>query len=220
MTWWSDLPKKVALSVAVLTGVLVLFLALFFTLGTTRDDAVAENLRLKQELQKTKSSLDLSQQDYEFVVQGKERYEQLLSSTKLIPHARRAAVRQLQQLGTQNGLSTLNYQFNASSVVSPTAVLNQPKTGDYRVSVESIKLNIGAPLDGDVFKFMRDIVTDFPGSNVIESFKLERAPVVTTEALNSVWSGRESRLVTGEIIVSWRTAQRVDESDTNANKGR
>ena len=205
---WPDLPKKVAISGAVLGGSLVLFLVLYLTLGSARDGAVIENEQLKAEVARLRTALNQSQADYEFVVNGKERYEALIAGTKLVPHARRAAVRQLQSLASTFGLSTLNYNFKASNTLAPNVVANQPASTAFRVNVEDVELTVGAPIDGNIYKFVDGLALDFPGSIVVQEISLDRASQVTTESLNAVAAGRESGLVKGKIGVSWRTAQR------------
>ena len=217
---WPDLPKKVAISLAVLAASFILFVVLTFTLGLMRDEAVAENTRLQSTLQQTRNALRQSQTDVQFVLDGTDRYEKLLAGTKLVPHARRAAVRELQSIATKFGLSKLNYSFEAANALAPTSAANQPKATDYRVNVEDIEISVGAPLDGNIYKFVDALGREFLGSAVVNRFELGRMPSVTIESLNEVARGTDSGLVKGTIKISWRTAQRNADADQVAKAGR
>ncbi|MDX2223252.1 MAG: hypothetical protein SFV21_10910 [Rhodospirillaceae bacterium] len=207
---WPDLPKRVAIATAVIVGFLVVFVALYFTLGSARDDAVVDNQRLKSQLASTEANLRQAVIDVAFAVENNDRYVALMAGDKMIPHARRAAVVQLQQHARVAGLTTLNYNFRAASALSPTTVANQPQARGYRVNVEDVELTLGAPLDGMIYRFVDAITQDFPGTIVLHTVELERAPVVTEDSLNQVARGRESNLVKGKAVISWRTAQEVE----------
>lgn len=216
---WLDLPKRVAISAGVITGFAVLYVLLYFTLGAARDDAVAANQRLKSELRATEQNLQQSATDRAFVVDNTARYDVLMAGTKMIPHARRAAVVQLQQLARATGLTTLNYNFQSTGAQSPATAAGQPQGEGYRVNIEQVELNVGAPLDGMIYRFVAALTDDFPGSIVVRTIELERAPAVTAESLNQVARGQESNLVRGKAVVSWRTAQRTEPQTEAAAAG-
>ena len=202
-----DWPRRVAVSVAVLAGSAVAIAILYPTLGLSHDAALERVTALTGEAQSTESKAIQAATDYDFVIGGKERYEKLIAGDKLVPHARRDAVAQMQTLGREFGLSTVNYSFKGSNSQSPTAQTAQPRTGDYRVNIESIEISIAAPFDGMIYGFIAAMLEDFPGAIVVDKFELGRQTDITAEALNAVARG-QSQLVGGKLDVTWRTAQR------------
>jgi hypothetical protein len=205
-----DMPRKAAIGFGLVGTSLVLFVALFFTLGTWRDNAIQENADLKNNLAKSKANLEQSQTDVKFVSENRESYERLLQSDQLVPHTRLTAVRRMQEVAQIHGLTQLNYDFNTAADTSLTAVASQPTSGDYRVNVEAIKLNVGAPVDGKIYGFLYDVADNFPGAIVVQSVSLTRAPKVSSEMLDLVSQNQDSGLVKGEVLLLWRTAQSTD----------
>ncbi|MBL8642496.1 MAG: hypothetical protein JNK21_01075 [Rhodospirillaceae bacterium] len=205
------LPKIVLISVSVIGAFFVFFVLMYFTLGSARDTAEQDVTRLRADISSVQARLKQSREDYDFVIKNQQRFETLVASDKLIPHTRRTAVRQMQALALEFGLSSLNYNFQAAGLQAPEAVANQPKSTDYRVYVENIELSIGAPLDKSVYSFMAAVYDDFPGSMVLTDLEMGRAAVISPEALNLVSRGEDSKIVTGTIRYSWRTAQKQDE---------
>jgi hypothetical protein len=202
-----NLPKPVQISLGVIGVSLVLFVVLMFTLGDALDTAQADASRLRNDMLAIQKNLKQSKEDFDFILANKERYETLISGEKLIPHTRRTAIRQMQSLASQAGLSSLNYNFQAAGSLTPEAVAQQPKSALYRVYVENIELTLGAPLDQVFYAFIAAAFDDFPGSMVVTEFEIERAPSITKEELNKVSRGEDSGLVKGKIKYSWRTAQ-------------
>jgi hypothetical protein len=195
------------ISLAVIGASLLLFIILLPTLGTATSDTEDAVRRLTSEVSQIRSNLNQSREDHDFVVANKDRFEALMNSDKLIPHTRRAAIRQMQAHAFEFGLTTLNYNFQAAGAQTPQAVANQPKSDAFRVYVEQVELTVGSPLDQNLYSFVAAIHDDFPGSMVITGMELERLPSVSTEALNLVSRGQESGLVKGKITYTWSTAQ-------------
>lgn len=208
-----DLPKKVALSLAVIGASIAIFILLALTLGAANTQTETDVIRLKNDVVSTQKNLRQSKEDYEFIIANKDKYETLLSGDKLIPHTRRTAIRQMQALALEFGLSSLTYTFDAVGAQTPQVVSNQPQSGLYNVSVEKIELMLGAPLDRSMYAFMAAIHDDFPGSMVLSELELERAPAVAPEALNKISLGSDSGLVKGKAVYSWRTAQQNKEDE-------
>ncbi|MDX2144086.1 MAG: hypothetical protein SFV19_12075 [Rhodospirillaceae bacterium] len=213
------LPKKVNVSLAVIGAALLLFVLLLPTLGAATSETENAVRRLTSDMSQTRGNLKQSKEDYDFVVANKDRFETLMKSDKLIPHTRRAAIRQMQAHAFEFGLTTLNYNFQAAGAQTPQAVANQPKSDDYRVYVEQIELTVGTPLDQNLYSFIAAIHDDFPGSMVVTNVELDRAPNVSTEALNLVSRGQESGLVKGKIVYTWSTAQQ-NKPDEKAGSGK
>jgi hypothetical protein len=213
-----DLPRSVALSVLVITASVVLFGISYFTLGEAHDEAIVTNGRLIAQVAKTQKDIGTAQDDFQYVTENQERFEALLQSDRLVPHVRRAAVRQMQTLALQRRLSALNYDFAVVGEKSAAAVGSQApnqtapdgKSSSYRINVESVELKVGAPLDGQIYGFIQDLGKSFPGAAIVQSVELHRAPKVTQEMLTQVSRGEDSHLVNGEIRFLWRTAQAND----------
>lgn len=206
-----DLPKPVMISVSVIAASLLLFLLLLPTLGAARDTAEADVIRLRNDVSTTQKNLRQSRDDYDFVLTNQQRFEALMASDKLIPHTRRTAIRQMQTLALEFGLTGLNYNFQAAGLQAPEAVTAQPKSGGYRVYIENIELTVGSPLDQSIYSFIAALHDDFPGAMVVSDYELSRAQSISTEALNLVSRGEDSKLVQGKIKYSWRTAQKQDQ---------
>jgi hypothetical protein len=205
------LPKKVMISIGVIGTSIILFAVLYFTLGAATEQAELDVTRLKGEISGAQTKVRQSKENYDFVLANQDRFEVLMRSDKLIPHTRRTAVRQMQALALEFGLTALNYNFQAAGGQAPDAVSNQPKTGDYKVYVETIDLTLGSPLDQNMYSFIAALHDDFPGSMVLAEFEFSRAPALSNDALNLVSRGEDSKLVQGKIKYSWRTAQKQDQ---------
>ncbi len=205
-----NLPKLVLVSIVAVTSALVLFGVLFFTLGEAKDRAEAETAKLKSELSSIQTKLKQSKDDYDFVLKNQTRFEELMASDKLIPHTRRTAIREMQALALEFGVTNLNYNFQASGLQSADAASAQAKATDYRVYIENIELSVGAALDQSIYSFLAAAYDKFPGSIVVSSIELNRAPTVTTEMLNMVSRGEDSKIVQGKIKYVWRTAQKQE----------
>lgn len=206
-----DIPKKVAVSLAVVLSSGLSYVLLLLTLGEAADAATADVARLRNQVATTKTRIETAKDDISFIASNKGRFDALMASDKLIPHTRRTAIRQMQTLALEFGLTTLNYNFQAAGTQGAEAVSSQPKSGDYKLYVENIELTVGAALDRDIFAFLAALNDDFPGSVVILNLEMSRAPLVSAEALNAVSRGEDSKLVEGKLRVTWRTAQRQDE---------
>jgi len=175
-------------------------------LGGARDDALAEESRLQNEIARITTAVTQSKADIAYVNENREVYEDLLKSDRLVPHTRRSAIVDLETKARTSGLTALNYSINAVSVNSPRAAANQQASGAYSVSMEEISLKVGAPLDGSIYRFIDAISASFPGSAIVHTISLARGPAFT--------SG-----VQGEIGVSWRTAQAEERGEGNQAKG-
>ena len=209
---WPDFPKLVNRSLAVIGGAVLIFLVLLFTLGDARDTADGDVIRLKNEHDQTRKALNQSKADYDFILANREHFDALLGGDKLVPHTRRTAVRQMQALGLEFGMSTLKYSFGSSAPSqSAQAVKSQPQSGLYRVNVETVVVEMGAPLDQSVYSYLAAVHDDFPGTMVLSNFVIEREPRVSQEALNAVSRGQESGLVKIKANFSWKTAQQNQE---------
>lgn len=208
------IPRNVFISIVVLFGSGVAFLILLFTLAVARDNAIAENLQLTARVQETATAIGTAETDTAYLAENTATYEALLKSDRLIPHTRRTAIVRLQEAARKHGLSAVQWTFNAVAESAPGAALAQPRSGAYRLSVELIGLKIGAPYDGPIYSFVADITSSFPGSLVVESFDLQRAPTLSDAALQSVSAGRDSGLVTGDLELVWRTAQAQESQET------
>lgn len=196
-----DLPRKVLVAVAVLAGSLVLFGILAEFLGGALSASVAENTRLKRSVdQATKDTLTANA-DYQFVTENAEYFERLIKGDRLVPHTRRDAFKQLQSMALEHGLTSLAADFAA---VNDRASAAQATTGAYRVSAEAIKVKVGAPLDGQIYRFIADLRQNFPGAAVLVSVKLSRPPKVTPDMLAKI--NRKGVIVDGEMELIWRTA--------------
>lgn len=206
-----DWPRRVKIAMAVLAVAAILFAALYPTLGISRDDALERVVSLTNRVSSTESSAIRAAGDVEFVTSGKERYERLIAGDKLVPHARRDAVAQLQALGREYGLAAVNFSFKGAVANSPTAAMAQPKAGEYRVNVDAIEIEIDAPTDGMIYGFIAALQEDFPGALVVDSFEIGRATDVTLSALDLVARGLPSQLASGKLKVTWRTAQRQEQ---------
>jgi hypothetical protein len=212
------IPKKVLISTGVIAASLVIFLALFFTLGGANSDAEGMRQRIAKDIEQAKKDLTRFQTDRKYVEDHRDQFEALLKSDRLVPHTRRVAMAELSRLATQDGLSGLNYNFKAINQNSPAAA--QAKSTDaYRLSIEEIELHVSAPIDGNIYRFVRDLSDSFPGSAVVESVTLTRARTVTDDMLRLVAAGQDAKLVEGQINISWRTAQAL-EKDNNAKGGK
>lgn len=211
------MPRTAFLGIAVLFVTGVLFTLSVLLLGGARDDALAEGVRLQSEITTITTSITRSRQDQEYLADNGARYEELLKSDKLIPHTRRAALAALRDAAAPHGLEdSLSFTFT-SAAGSATAAQSQPTSGAYRVSVESIVLKVGAPVDGAVFRMVDDVNRTFPGSVVLESMSLSRPDIVNETELSAISRG-ESNLVSGEVVLSWRTAQK-EEDETAKPRG-
>jgi hypothetical protein len=209
------IPRPAFLGIVVLFVTAALFAMSFFMLGGARDSAVAEGKRLQNEITKITSAITRSRNDQEYLDVHLARYEELIKSDKLIPHTRRAALTALRAAAEPHGLAdSLNFTFTAGTG-SVAAAQSQPTSGAYKVSVETIALKIAAPLDGAIFRLIDDVNRTFPGSVVLESMTLERPLEVNEAALSDIGRGSSS-LVTGEVTLSWRTAQKEEDPKAKA----
>lgn len=204
------MPRPAFLGISVLLATGILFALSVLLLGGARDRSLAEGARLQSEITTITTSITRSRQDQEYIAANSARYEELMKSDKLIPHTRRAALNALREAATPHGLeNSLSFTFN-SAAGSTTSAQSQPTSGAYRVSVESILLKVSAPVDGAVFRMVDDVNRTFPGSVVLESMNLARAPMVNETELAAISRG-DSSLVSGEVVLSWRTAQKEED---------
>jgi hypothetical protein len=208
----AEMPRAVIVSVTVMVGALILLAVLVPFVGGARDAAISLNRKMKTDIDQTTKSITQAKADQAYVLDYKNEFEALIGSDHLVPHTRRAAIVELQNDARIRGLTALNYSFNAATAMSQKAVESQPKSGAYAVLVEDVDIKVGAPFDGPVYGFISDITDAFPGSIVVESVDLRRAPEITPLALDYVSRGQDSQLVTGTIRLSWRTAQAQDKS--------
>ncbi len=212
------MPRKVAFASLVLGGTLIAFVFLFIFLGGAHDSVLETNANLKRDLTNTTKNASTARDNRQFILDNKDKYEELLKGDRLVPHTRRVAMTQMSTIALQRGLSALSSNFTIAGNPVTGQAANAPVTGGYKLQVEKVDLKVGAALDSQVFEFMLDLTdTSFPGSAIIEDFKLERAASLTTEGLNQVSQGKAD-LVRGEVTFTWRTAQAQDQ-DPNAPAG-
>lgn len=200
-----DMPRKVVISLGVLAASLILFGALSQVLGGALDAAMSESQRLRRSIDQAAKDTTTVNADYQFVTENTETFEKLIKGDRLIPHTRRDALKQLQSLAQEHGLTAMTADFEAvPDEKAPAAKANTSQAEAYRVSVESIKIKLGSPLDGQIYAFTADLRRNFPGSVVLSSIKLTRPPKVTPDMLAQV--SRKGSIVTGEMSLIWRTA--------------
>ncbi|MCC6914375.1 MAG: hypothetical protein IT566_11790 [Rhodospirillaceae bacterium] len=207
-----SIPRQAFLGICVLLGTAVLFVLSMVFLGGARDDALIEGRRINDEISTITKSITQKRVDREYVEQNTERYEALMKSDKLVPHTRRAALTAMREAATPHGLeNSLNFTFSAANASSLESAASQPTSGAYRVNVETITLSVSAPYDGAIYRFLDDVTTTFPGAVALESLKLTRATEVNESELFQISAGA-GKLVVGDIVLSWRTAQKEEES--------
>jgi hypothetical protein len=214
MKFFENIPKKVLISLGVILGSLLIFVVLLFTLGDSRLDAEGSRQRLTNDIAATKKALAQTQADHKYIGDHQAQFETLLKGDRLVPHTRRIAILELQRVGVADGLSALSYSFKPIGIMSAAGAQSQPTSDAYRVSVENIALKVSAPIDGDVYRFVRDINAAFPGSIVVQSIKLTRAPEITSAMLAAISQGQDAQIVSGEVSVLWRTAEAQEKPQT------
>jgi len=198
-----DLPRKVLISAVILAVSAVLFGISVEFLGGALDSANAENARLKQAIDQTTRNIATANTDYTFVTENTAYFEKLIGGDRLVPHTRRDALRQLQSLAQEHGLTALTADFEAANDKTAPAA-GQAQADAYRVSTETIRIRLGSPLDGQIYRFAADLRGNFPGSAVLMSLKLARPPQVTPDMLAQI--NKKGAIVTGEMELLWRTA--------------
>lgn len=212
------LPRKVLISIATLIGAALAFALALPLLGGARDDAFARNGQLTADIANTNTAIAQAKSDIDFVKANQPKFEALVQSDRLVPHTRRAATTELEEIARANGFTTLNYSISAAaSSTSPKAISTQPQSSAYRISVEDIKVRVGAQLDGPVYKFIAAITDAFPGSAVIQGFTLARVDRAKGGTAMRDKNGR-LELVGGDIDISWRTAQAQEQAAAEAKK--
>lgn len=206
---WSEVPIPVLASGGVIAAFFVIFIIAFIFLSGALEDSTSLNRRLESDLRANQAAISRAQDDYVFVVENERRFEEAMASDEIIPHTRRAAARQMQQVALENGLTSLNYNFAAVSGQSRgrNQAASTPSSEAYTLHVENIDLEVGAALDRPVYAFIEELIRSIPGTAVVREISLERAERITTDMLNRVARGQESGIVTGSIQFSWRTAQ-------------
>lgn len=198
-----DLPRKVMVAVSVLAGSLVSFGLLTEFLGGALDAAIAENARLKKAVDQATKDIKTVTSDHQFVIENTEYFEKLIKGDRLVPHTRRDAFKQLQSMAQEHGLTQLTADFGAANDRASQSAA-QTQANAYRVSAETIKLKVGSPLDGQVYRFIADLRQGFPGSAVLMSLKLGRPAKVTPALLAQI--SKKGVIVEGEVELLWRTA--------------
>lgn len=205
-----DLPRKVLIAVSVLAASGILYGILLSVLGGALGAAVAENQRIKRAIEQATRDVATINTDFAFVTENSEYFEKLIKSDRLVPHTRRDALRQLQSLAQEHGLTALTADFDvaigalAGPAQAPAQGQPQAQAGAYRVNVETIRIKLGSPLDGQIYGFAADLRRNFPGSAVLMSLKLTRPPKVTPDMLQQI--NRKGVIVTGDMELLWRTA--------------
>lgn len=210
------MPRKAAIASITMGVTLVTFGLLFLFLGGAHSDALEKNQSLKKNLTQTSTTAKQAKDDRQFVLDNKEKYEELLRGDRLVPHTPTVAQDHLSMLVRKRGLTSASIAISAVGEGAAAKVASQPVSGGYKVQVQKLELKVGAPLDTQIFEFLLDLGESFPGSAVVEQFKLERATDITTDALNQVSRGTEAGLVKGEVTVIWRTAQAEDKDKKDA----
>ncbi len=213
MNFLRTIPRKVMMSLGVLALGLVLWGVQVPLLGGAREDADTNATRLRSEIDQTRKDLAQAGADMKYLEEHQEQFESLLKSDRLVPHTRRAAVAELQKIAVQNGITGLEYIFNAAPATSANAAQSQPTSGAYRVSVEQIELKVSAPTDGAIYRFLEDIKDSFPGSAVAQIVQLERPPTLTPAMMTALSKGEDAKIVTGDISVLWRTAEAEEQKE-------
>jgi hypothetical protein len=212
------MPRKAALAAIAMVVMLLLVAILVPTLGVADGNAQDRNVQLKASIAKTTKGLAQAEDDQKYVVSHEQEYEDLLHGDRLVPHTERVAITQMQTLYQQRGLSALTYTFTAGATRAVASAGKPSNAGGYKLKLETVTLKVGAPLDTQVYDFMMDLGENFPGTAVVEGFTLERAAEITTDELNQVAHGQDSGLVKGEIVFTWRTAEKEQETDKGKAK--
>lgn len=206
---WSEVPIPVLVSGGIIAAFFVIFIGAFIFLSGALEDATNLNRRLENDLRANQAAINRAQEDYVFVLENDRRFEEAMASDEIVPHTRRAAARQMQTVALENGLTSLNYNFAAEG--GQSRARNQaaaaPSSAAYTLHVETIDLEVGAPLDRPVYAFIEELIRSIPGTAVVREVSLQRAETITTDMLNRVALGQDSGIVTGSIQFSWRTAQ-------------
>lgn len=208
-----DLPMPVLISLGVIIVFLGLFAGLYGYVHGQLEQTRTNEQQLTADLNSTRGAIDQARVDYDFVNENATRYEKVLESDEIIPHTRRAAIRQLQQTALDAGLTGLTYGFKPAEA-GAGGVRGRDVFGNYRLSIEDVDLSINAHYDGQVYDFIERLVEDVPGAAVVSTLDMHRAERISFDMLNSISRGLPSGLVMAEMTFSWRTAQLVKEGGT------
>lgn len=210
---WSEVPTPVLIYGGIIVVSLVVFIGSFPFLSSGFEQVTQERNRLNNDLRSTNASIERAKEDYTFVVENERRFEEAMASDEIIPHTRRAAARQMQTVALDNGLTALNYNFALASERDSGGGASGSSDDSYRLHVENLTVDMGAPVDRSVYAFVEELVRTIPGTVVVRELSLQRAEEITTDMLNNVARGQNSNIVTGNVMFSWRTAQANREAE-------
>ncbi len=193
-----DLPRSTLISLGVLSLNLIAVAALLPFLYGMLDDLHRDLQVLRSDTTATRAQTLRARQDYEFVQANTGRYEEALARGLFEPQDRLVAKARLDHLYGRDHLVALTYEFSGQTTEDARDV--QMVTTPLRLAVESM-------LDRDVYTFMQDLETSFPGVLVLRELSLAPRAPVTEQALEQIRSGTAVSFFSATLAYDWRVAQ-------------
>ena len=201
------LPRSVQVALSILVVALIGFILTQLFLVSRVEALRAENQSLNSQLRQIRADSQRLRTDSEFVQTELERYERVLSSDLLIPHTRRSVLRVIEEYALSSGLTQLDYEFTSVDTTRSDSISRQVAESEYRVNVETINLTAGALLDRPLFLFVEEVLSDLPGSAILQSLEVSREETLSTDLLNRIAADPTTDVVNANIVFQWRTAQ-------------
>lgn len=137
---------------------------------------------------------------------SRDRFAGLRNRGFLDPQDRLGVTKQLDQMRSNHGLTSIYYE------ISPERVLEDRKTRKTGFTVVSTKVTVGMKglFDADLVSFAQAIIDQFPGQVRPISLSLQRIANPTEANLKILREGSLYNFVGGEFVFEWNTLRPIE----------
>lgn len=155
----------------------------------------------EKELISISKDIKTRKDDIKFASKNIKEFSEIEIKGTLLPHKRISALTKLDELRRHNYINKMSWEFTPQQEITN----NIPNLRIYNLSSSKIKLNISAIIDVDIFNFIKELETVFPGFVSVEHLEIKRTKVPLASALTAIASGNKPDLLEAEININWLT---------------
>ncbi len=178
-----------------------LFAAWFYMVSPMKEDANKELKTLNAKITQLRQKILNIKEEKKYYDENIGKYNALQAKGYMTPQDELQLTQNLNAPYTAHHLINMSYDISSVQKL-PSSEIDRTK---HELIKRSIELqDIDAYFDTDIFKFIHDVNTKFPGHTRFKSITMTRKePATFSAALDRIAMGTEEGIMTGNILLDW-----------------
>lgn len=198
---YKQLQKKTLIHVAVISGILLVLLAIYLFLSKVEDDFAMDLSHAERDVNRIQSQSRALDERVEKAQKSLKLYETIANSNGGMDQT-------ISRKWAKNKLDILKDQYRLSSLTLKMSPVEELEGKEYqkqttKVVHTEVKLSFSGLTDNHLLSFVEAVLKEFRGYARIDSLRLQRNRVIDNNLIVSISKGAIPEIVTGEITFHW-----------------